>query len=158
VLLEITLHQSARSDTDYRQQDVHQKQGHVVTSVTNTHLLDSTVNRKFAQFQRNAQEAVWKLPRKVDSRPAALRSVPVLPSAEVSADGKALLRHGRHLCGLVSQHGPKHAQPLTLARDLALQRLHAQQQPPSTSLHVLLGYVDFVIELLQCVAGKRSIS
>ena len=49
---------------------------------------------------------------------------------------KALLRHGRHLCGLVSQHGPKHAQPLTLARDLALQRLHAQQQPPSTSLHV----------------------
>lgn len=49
---------------------------------------------------------------------------------------KALLRHGRHLCGLVSQHGPEHAQPLTLARDLALQRLHAQQRPLSNSLHV----------------------
>ena len=40
---------------------------------------------------------------------------------------KALLRHGCHLRRLVAQHRSKHAQPLTLASDLALQRLHAQQ-------------------------------
>ena len=41
-------------------------------------------------FSAAAQEAVWKLPRKVDSRPAALRSVPEVPSADVSADGSEM--------------------------------------------------------------------